>query len=252
VTALVHNLTVNGLLTAFAFVGLIMWLSNAISKYLTAGRIHGSAIGIIIGLGLALWAGIFTHGEKGLADLPLLAGIGIMGGSMLRDFAIVATAFDVDVVHVRRAGLMGALAIGLGTILPFLIGVMTAFLFGYRDAVSLTTIGAGAITYIVGPVTGAALRANSAVMALSIATGVLKAVLVMIFTPMAARAIGLNNPRSAMVFGGLMGTVSGVSGGLAATDERLVPYGALTATFHTGVGCLLGPSVFYLAVRAFI
>ena len=82
------------------------------------------------------------------------------------------------------------------------------------------------------------------------ATGVFKAVLVMVGTPLVARAIGLNNPRSAMVFGGLMGTVSGVSGGLAATDRRLVPYGALTATFHTGVGCLVAPSIFYFALRA--
>jgi len=29
-----------------------------------------------------------------------------------------------------------------------------------------------------------------------------------------------------------------------------VPYGAMTATFYTGVGCLLAPSVLYLAVRA--
>ncbi|HXB51245.1 MAG TPA: malonate transporter subunit MadM, partial [Rhizomicrobium sp.] len=172
------------------------------------------------------------------------------GGAMLRDFAIVATAFEVDVVQVRRAGLIGVVAIGLGTLLPFLVGVCTALAFGYRDAVSLTTIGAGAITYIVGPVTGAALGASSTIMALSIATGVLKAILVMIGTPLVARAIGLNNPRSAMVFGGLMGTVSGVSGGLAATDRRLVPYGSLTATFHTGIGCLLAPSILYLAVRA--
>jgi hypothetical protein len=25
----------------------------------------------------------------------------------------------------------------------------------------------------------------------------------------------------------------------------LVPYGALTATFHTGLGCLLGPSLLF-------
>ena len=68
-------------------------------------------------------------------------------------------------------------------------------------------------------------------------------------TPLVAKMIGLNNPRSAMVFGGLMGTVSGVSGGLAATDRRLVPYGALTATFHTGLGCLVAPSILYLIVR---
>jgi len=245
-----HTLSANGLLTAFALVGAIMWLSNLISRYLTFGRIHGSAIGILIGLALAFWAGLVTGGQKGLADVPVLAGIGLMGGAMLRDFAIVATAFEVDVAQVRRAGLIGVVAIGLGTLLPFLVGVSTAVAFGYRDAVSLTTIGAGAITYIVGPVTGAALGASSTIMALSIATGVLKAILVMIGTPLVARAIGLNNPRSAMVFGGLMGTVSGVSGGLAATDRRLVPYGSLTATFHTGIGCLLAPSILYLAVRA--
>jgi malonate transporter MadM subunit len=130
--------------------------------------------------------------------------------------------------------------------------VAGAYGFGYRDAVSLTTIGAGAITYLVGPVTGAALGADSAVMALSIATGVFKAVLVMVGTPFVARFIGLDNPRSAVIFGGLMGTVSGVTGGLAATDPKLVPYGALIATFHTGVGCLLAPSVLYFALRAVV
>ena len=53
-----------------------------------------------------------------------------------------------------------------------------------------------------------------------------------------------------MAYGGLMGTTSGVAGGLAATDKRLVPYGAMTATFFTGLGCLMGPSVLYLALLA--
>ncbi|WP_431164033.1 hypothetical protein [Flagellimonas beolgyonensis] len=39
---------------------------------------------------------------------------------------------------------------------------------------------------------------------------------------------------------------------MAATDARLVPYGALTATFYTGIGCLLCPSVLYLLVRLFV
>jgi malonate transporter MadM subunit len=125
-----------------------------------------------------------------------------------------------------------------------------ALLFGYSDTVSMTTIGAGAVTYIVGPVTGAALGASSDVMALSIAAGLIKSVLVMIGTPFAAKHIGLDNPRSAMVFGGLMGTTSGVAGGLAATDPKLVPYGAMTATFYTGLGCLMGPSVLFIATRA--
>jgi malonate transporter MadM subunit len=247
-----HVLIANPLLTAFAVVGLIMWVSALLSKYLTFGRIHGSAIAIMIGLALAFAGGIATGGDKGLADIPVLAGIGLMGGAMLRDFAIVATAFEVDVERAKTAGLIGAVALCLGTILPFIVGVVTAAAYGYTDAISLTTIGAGAITYIVGPVTGAALGASSAVIAISIATGVTKAVLVMIGTPLVAKLIGLNNPRSAMVFGGLMGTVSGVSGGLAATDRRLVPYGALTATFHTGVGCLIAPSVLYLVVRAIV
>ena len=247
-----HVLLEQGLIAAFAIVGAVMWLSLALSRRLTAGRIHGSAIAIVIGLALAYVGGLATGGQKGLADVPVFAGIGILGGAMLRDFAIVATAFEVDVIEARRAGWLGVLALALGTVLPFMVGAAVAVAAGYTDAVSITTIGAGAITYIVGPVTGAALGADSAVIALAIATGVLKAVLVMVGTPLVARLIGLDNPRSAMAYGGLMGTVSGVAGGLAATDPKLVPYGALTATFHTGIGCLVGPSLLYFAVRGLV
>ncbi|PNG27428.1 malonate transporter subunit MadM [Methylocella silvestris] len=245
-----HVFTEQSLVAAFFVVGAVMWISLIISKRLTAGRIHGSAIAILIGLGLAYVGGVISGGQKGLADIPVFAGIGLLGGAMLRDFAIVATAFEVDAIEARKAGLIGVVALAIGTVLPFLIGAGFAVAFGYTDAASITTIGAGAITYIVGPVTGAAIGASSTVIALSIATGVLKAVMVMVFTPMLAKIIGLDNPRSAMAFGGLMGTVSGVAGGLAATDPKLVPYGALTATFHTGIGCLVAPSIFFLAVRA--
>jgi malonate transporter MadM subunit len=240
----------HGLVAAFALVGLVMWVSYVLSKRLTFGRIHGSAIAIVLGLVLAYVGGIATGGKHGIADIPLFAGVGLMGGAMLRDFAIVATAFEVDVMEAKKAGLLGAIALTIGTVLPFIFGAGVAYAFGYSDPVSMTTIGAGAVTYIVGPVTGAALGASSPVMALSIATGVFKAVLVMTGTPFVARFIGLDSPRSAMAFGGVMGTVSGVTGGLAATDPRLVPYGALTATFHSGLGCLVAPSVLYLAVRA--
>jgi malonate transporter MadM subunit len=242
----------HALIVAFAAVGGVMWLSYIVSKYLTLGRIHGSAIAIILGLLLAYAGGIATGGKNGLADIPMFAGLAIMGGAMIRDFAIVATAFEVDVNEAKKAGLLGAIALMLGTILPFIVGITVARGFGYSDAISMTTIGAGAITYIVGPVTGSALGASSPVMALSIATGVFKAVLVMTGTPFVARSIGLDNPRSAMAFGGLMGTVSGVTGGLAATDPRLVPYGALTATFHTGLGCLVAPSILFFIVRAIV
>ena len=247
-----HVFVEQSLVAAFAVVGAVMWISLLMSKRLSAGRIHGSAIAIVIGLVLAYVGGLLTGGQKGLADIPVFAGIGLMGGAMLRDFAIVATAFEVQVDEARKAGMIGVVALLLGTVLPFIVGASVAYAFGYSDAVSMTTIGAGAVTYIVGPVTGAAIGATPDVMALSIATGLVKAIIVMVGTPIAARFLGLRTPRSAMVFGGLAGTVSGVSAGLAATDRKLVPYGALVATFHTGLGCLLGPSLLFFATKALV
>ncbi|MEW9668497.1 malonate transporter subunit MadM [Ammoniphilus sp. 3BR4] len=248
--ALIGILEKNGLITAFAVVGITMYLSYIISEKLTKGRIHGSAIAIILGLILAYLGGITTGGNKGLADLQMFSGIGLMGGGMLRDLAIVSTAFGASFDEVKKAGISGVISLFLGVVVSFLVGVLVAFSFGYTDAVSLTTIGAGAVTYIVGPVTGAAIGASSEVMALSIAAGLVKSILVMVGTPFIAKYIGLDNPRSAIVFGGLMGTTSGVAGGLAATDPKLVPYGAMTATFYTGLGCLMAPSILFLATKA--
>jgi malonate transporter MadM subunit len=242
----------NGLVLAFAVVGVVMIVSMQLSKRLTFGRVHGSAFAILIGLVLAYWGGLQTGGKQGIADVSLFAGLGLMGGAMLRDFAITATAFEVQVVEARKAGLIGVVALLLGTLLPFIVGASIAWSFGYHDAVSITTIGAGAVTYIVGPVTGAAIGAPSEIIALSIATGLVKSIMVMVGTPIAARFLRLRTPRSAMVFGGLAGTVSGVSAGLAATDRALVPYGALVATFHTGLGCLLGPSLLFFATRSLV
>ncbi|MGC7927062.1 malonate transporter subunit MadM [Lysinibacillus sp. VIII_CA] len=239
-------LTNNGLITAFVIVGFTMWVAYFISNKLTKGLIHGSAIAIVLGLILAYIGGISTGGTKGLSDVSFLAGIGFLGGSMLRDFAIVATSFGANFDEIKKAGLRGVLSLFIGVILSFVIGVIFAVSFGYRDAVSIATIGAGTVTYIVGPVTGAALGASSEVMAISIAAGLVKSVLVMVGTPFVAKSIGLNNPVTAMVYGGLMGTTSGVAGGLAATNPKLVPYGAVTATFYTGLGCLLAPTLLYL------
>jgi malonate transporter MadM subunit len=240
----------NGLVTAFAFVGVTVWISYLISGRLTRGRIHGSAIAILIGLGLAYVGGVVTGGSQGLADLEILAGVGVLGGAMIRDFAIIATAFGVSMDEIRRAGRGAVISLFAGVFVSFIVGAAIAYLFGYTDPVSMTTLGAGAATYIVGPVTGTALGATSEVMALSVAAGLVKSMLVMTGTPFVARFIGLDNPRSALVYGGLMGTTSGVAGGLAATDPRLVPYGAMTATFYTGLGCLLGPSVIFVLIRA--
>jgi malonate transporter MadM subunit len=240
----------NGLVTAFAFVGLLVWISYVISGKVTRGRVHGSAIAILLGLVLAYVGGVATGGSQGLADIEILAGVGLLGGAMIRDFAIIATAFGVSIDEIRKAGLGAALSLLAGVAVSFLVGAAIAYMFGYTDPVSMTTLGAGAATYIVGPVTGTALGASSEIIALSVAAGLVKSMLVMTGTPFVARFIGLNNPRSALVYGGLMGTTSGVAGGLAATDPKLVPYGAMTATFYTGLGCLLGPSIFFVIIRA--
>ena len=240
------------LVTAFAVVGAMVWFSYLISDRLTRGRLHGSAIAILLGLLLAYVGGLLTGGKKGIADVEVLSGIGVMGGAMLRDLAIVATAFGVRMEEFRKTGISGIVSLLAGVIVSFIVGVCVAYAFGYRDAASLTTIGGGAATYIVGPVTGTALGVESEVIALSVAAGLIKSMLVMIMTPFVASYIGLDNPRSALIFGGLMGTTSGVAGGLAATDSELVPYGAMTATFYTGLGCLLGPSIIFLVVRTVV
>jgi malonate transporter MadM subunit len=240
----------NNLVVAFALIGVIIWISYYLADKLTAGRIHGSAIAIALGLLAAWWGGVVTGGRTGVADIALLGGIGLMGGGMMRDFAIVATAFGVKLGELKKAGLAGVVSIFAGVLVSFFVGAIVAVLFGYSDPVAITTIGAGAVTYIVGPVTGEAIGASSEVITLSVAAGLIKSILVMIGTPLVAKSIGLNNPQSAMVFGGLMGTTSGVAAGLAATDPKLVPYGAMTATFYTGVGCLLGPSILFFIVSS--
>lgn len=250
--SLLTTLKDNDLVVAFALVGLVMAVAILISKVLTRGKFQASAIAIILGLVLAYIGGVATGGENGLADLSLFSGVGLMGGGMLINLAIVATGFGASFDEMKKAGLGGVIALVLGVVVSFVIGAVVAWFFGYRDPVDLTTIGAGTATYIVGPVTGAALGAGSGVIALSVGAGLVKSVLTMVATPFVAKYIGLNNPRSAIVFGGLLGTTSGVTAGLAATDKRLVPYGAMTSTFYTGLGLLMAPSVLFFAVRALV
>jgi malonate transporter MadM subunit len=234
----------NGLIFGFLFVGLIMLLSAWFSNRITRNKIPGVAIAILIGLALALFGG-----KKGIADISLFSGMALLGGSMLRDFTVVATAMGADLDKIKHAGLAGTVALLVGVMSSFFFGAAAAYLLGYQDAESMATIGAGACTYIVGPITGGALGASSEVIAISIAAGVVKTIITTIGTPLVAKAIHLDNPHSAVVFGGLIGTTSGVAAGLAATDPKLVPYGALTATFYTGLGCLLCPSVLYLIIK---
>lgn len=233
------------LITALVCVGLLTVISEWVAGKLTRGRVHGSAVAIALGLFLAWLGGDSSGGKRGLADVPLLGGLAMLGGEMLRDAAIVSTAFGVQVAELRRGGLTGVLSLLLGLSTAFLSGCLAGWAMGYRDAASLATIGGGAATYIVGPVTGTAIGAESAVIAVSFAAGLVKAILVMLLTPALARYVGLTNPRAAMIFGGLLGTNSGVMAGLAATDPKLVPYAAMTAAFYTGLGCLAGPLIVY-------
>lgn len=241
----------NGLVFAFVFICFIMFAANRLSL-LTKGKLEGSAIAITAGLALAYAGGVATGGHKGLADIALFSGLAMMGGSMFRDFTIVAMAFGADLGEIKKCGVLGVVSLLAGTLANAFVGTAIGWLFGYRDAVSLVTLGAGACSFIVGPVTGAAIGASSEVIAISIATGVIKTVFVMLITPVAATIIDLKTPAQAMIFGGMIGTTSGVAAGLASINPKLVPYGAMTSTFRTGVGCLFCPSVYYLGLKALL
>lgn len=243
--------TKDGMVASFMMLGLITYIAYRIEN-LTKDRIHGSAIAIFLGLVLAYFGGIMTGGTKGIADIPVFASMGLVGGAMFRDFAIVSTAFGADLREIKKIGWRGVVSLLLGEFICLIAGIAIAYPMGYTSAVDLVTIGAGIATFVVGPVTGAALGASSEVIAISIAAGVVKSVLVMIVTPFVAKPLGIDNPQSAMAFGVIMGTTSGTAAGMAAVNPKLVPYAAMTATFYTGLGCLLFPSLFYFMVHVFI
>lgn len=237
----------NGFVFALLLVGCIIYVSYFISRKLTNNHIPGAAIAISFGLVLA-----YFGEEKGFASVPGFSGLAFLGGTMMRDFAIVSTAMGAKLAEIKKTGFIGLLSILIGTVVAFIVGGSIGYAMGYTDAKSFATIGGGACTFIVGPVTGGAVGASSDVIAISIAIGVIKSVVVSISTPFFAKSLGLNNPQTAMIFGGLVGSTSGVSAGLAATDPKLVPYGAITATFHTAMGCLICPSILYFLVQLFI
>lgn len=89
----------NGLIFAFFIVGVIMYLSYLFSKKVLNNMIPGAAIAIIIALILA-----FMGEDRGISNLPYMGGMAILGGSMLRDFSVVATAMGVDISKIKQAG----------------------------------------------------------------------------------------------------------------------------------------------------
>lgn len=119
---LTGSFTSNGLITAFVVVGIVCWAASWISTHLLRGKIHSSAIAIVAGLLLAWLGGELTGGKKGLADISLFSGIALMGGGMFRDFAIISTAFGVKLEELKKAGMAGALALVISTVLSFISG----------------------------------------------------------------------------------------------------------------------------------
>lgn len=238
----------NSLVMSFLFVGIVMGVAEIISKKLLHGRIHASAIGIIIGLFAAYIGGVMSDGANGIADIALFSGVGVLGSPMLRDFAVISTSFGADLENLKKGGEPGCIALIFGVVISFSAGCCIAMAFGYTDPEMITVLGAGTVTFIVGSVTASSLGVTGEIVAISIAAGVIKSIMIMIATPFVAKKIGLTTPKAAMIFGALMGSTSGVSAGLAATDQKLVPYGAMMATFYLGAGCLLCPTVLHAIV----
>lgn len=249
---IISYLTGHSLVMSFLFIGLVMAAATLISKHVVRGHIHPSAIAIVAGLVIAYIGGRLGGGSKGIADLAVFSGVGVLGGSMFRDFTIISTSFGADLNEFKKCGKAGVIALLSGVTLFFAIGVAVALAFGYTNPEEITVIAAGTVSFIVGPVTASSMGVTSEVAAIAIAAGVIKSIAIMIATPIAAKHIGLNTPKAAMVYGAMMGSTSGISAGLAATDERLVPYGAMMATFYLGLGCLLCPTVLYWLTRALL
>ena len=230
----------NGLVLSFLAVGFIMLITQFVSQKILRDKIPGVALAIALGLILASFGG-----KTGIADIPLFSGMALLGGTMLRDFAIVSTAYGASMDEIKKAGWVGVVSLFVGVFFNFIVGVTCAILFGYSDPAEIATLASGTCTFIVGPITGNAVGASSEIITLSIAAGVMKVLIVSVVTPLFKQLIGIETKTSAMVFGGVMGTVSGVSAALASINPKLVPYGALTATFYTGIAAILCPSVFY-------
>jgi malonate transporter MadM subunit len=112
----------NGLIVGFLVIGVLAFLSEVFSKKVLKGYLPGSAIAILAGLILAYFGGVITNGEKGLSDLPFLKGLGVFGGSMFRDFTIVATAMGASYLTMKKAGWLGLVSLLFGIVFFFVFG----------------------------------------------------------------------------------------------------------------------------------
>src|SRR4030095_15046254 len=126
----------NGLIVAFLVVAIIMLVSSFISNRLLKKKIPDSALAIFFGLVLAYVGGSIAKGTRGIADISMFSGFGLMGGAMFRDFAVVSTAMGASFDEVKKSGLIGVLSLIIGVVGTFLLGALLAIAFGYSDAKS--------------------------------------------------------------------------------------------------------------------
>ena len=92
----------NGLVLSFLAVGFIMLVTQFVSQKILRDKIPGVALAIALGLILASFGG-----KTGIADIPLFSGMALLGGTMLRDFAIVSTAYGASMDEIKKAGWVG-------------------------------------------------------------------------------------------------------------------------------------------------
>ena len=114
-----------GLVGAFILVAVIMWVSYTFAGLIKQKRM-GSAIAIMIALVVAFIGGKLTGGEKGISDIAIFGGVGLLGGGMMRDYTIVSTAYGVKIDNLKKAGLAGTVALLVGIVFSFVIGVAVA------------------------------------------------------------------------------------------------------------------------------
>jgi hypothetical protein len=62
----------NPLVTAFAFIGIVIWISNWLARHVFHGHVASSAIAVLAGLALAYWGALSAERRRGLLTLRLL------------------------------------------------------------------------------------------------------------------------------------------------------------------------------------
>lgn len=157
--------------------------------------------------------------------------------------------FGVSFSEVKKMGISGIMVLFFGVFYFFVIGVIIVFCFGYRDFVVLIIIGGGVVIYIVGLVSGIVIGVFFDIIVLSIVVGLIKFILVMILILIFVKKIKLNNFCIVMIYGGVMGMMSGVVVGLVVIDVKFVFYGVMIVIFYIGFGCLFVLFIFFLFIE---